>query len=147
MALADRFSCSIFSVHTAISSSIRLISAASWKSCGRFRYSSNNEFRLAFKTSRFFLNTSVVANVSCVIKRFTYPGGRSGRGLISLLECSNNTLQKKDGQTERPRHGACNCTTVAKLKRICYLLKWTNHKKNSLGLRNDSRSPKACRLG
>ncbi len=47
-----------------------LIAEASWKSCGRFRYSSNNEFLLAFKSSRFFFQSSVAANVVRVISVF-----------------------------------------------------------------------------
>jgi hypothetical protein len=82
--LADRFFCSIFSVHTAISSSMGLISEARRKSCGRFTYSSNNEFLLAFKSSRFFFQTSMVANVARVISVFYLSGIGLTSGTLSV---------------------------------------------------------------
>jgi hypothetical protein len=70
-----------------------LIWEASWKSCGRFKYFSNNEFLLAFKSSRCFFQTSVATNVVGVINVF-YLFGAGGslerEGLVRQKVCAKS---------------------------------------------------------
>jgi hypothetical protein len=89
-----------------------LISEARRESCGRFTYSSNNEFLLAFTPSRFFFQTSVVANVARVSVCSTFPELDS---LAERFPCEVSGIP-----SERVRqHPPQNCLFVDTVQQKC----------------------------